>query len=511
MNVTLPTRMVSLDPEFYQSPVTIGLGTILAAILSLFAFVSYTPRVDKRVPKFTSDTYPFIGAANFMWRKGQFLKDSFKESKTGHFSFWVGKKHVVGVSGEAGRKAFLEGPGLDFVQGSGLRGVGLRKLTPIPEIFKPNFHNGRSYFLRRLIDMQKSEVLRNHLARLTSDTRKIFQSALAKDTTGVTNPAITCARIVYTHDMLLFCCQEIADDTKIFEELFEMYNTMQAASSFKAVFFPWIPSTDTRKRAERLKYLQDLFDPVVERRMRGITPRQEDGLQFMIDSGDKKANIADFFVSIIFIAPTNSRILMGQMLHNMASHQEWQEKVHAEIKAAAKAHAKNPNAPLVEQLDSLPLDVWETSFPTLDICFKEAIRMWVVFSMMRKNIGSTPIELPGSNEVIPAGSYAIYNTAEIHLNPELYPEPTKYKPERWLPGNDYYKKVTYGFLGWGDGRHPCPGKRWAKLQSTITVAYALAGWKWMSIDDGIANKSSSDGGHGTVLSGKLLKFVSRDE
>lgn len=66
-------------------------------------------------------------------------------------------------------------------------------------------------------------------------------------------------------------------------------------------------------------------------------------------------------------------------------------------------------------------------------------------------------------------------------------------------------------LGWGDGRHPCPGKRWAKLQSTITVAYALAGWKWMSIDDGIANKSSSDGGHGTVLSGKLLKFVSRDE
>ncbi|KAI7975243.1 hypothetical protein EIK77_003345 [Talaromyces pinophilus] len=244
--------------------------------------------------------------------------------------------------------------------------------------------------------------------------------------------------------MLLFCCSEIADDTKVFEELFEMYNTLQAASSFKAVFFPWLPSTDTRKRAERLKYLQDVFDPVIERRMKGITPRQEDGLQFMIDSGDKKDNIVNFFVSIIFIAPTNSRILMGQMLHNMASHPEWQEKVYAEIKAAAKAHAKNPNAPLVEQLDSLPLDVWETSFPTLDLCFKEAIRLWVVFSMMRKNIGSTPVELPGSNEVIPAGSFAIYNTTEIHLNPELYPEPTKYKPERWMPGNDDYKKVAYG-------------------------------------------------------------------
>jgi hypothetical protein len=69
MNVTLPTRMVSLDPEVYQSPLTIGLATILTAFLSLLTFVSYTPRLDKRVPKFTSDTYPFIGAANFMWRK----------------------------------------------------------------------------------------------------------------------------------------------------------------------------------------------------------------------------------------------------------------------------------------------------------------------------------------------------------------------------------------------------------------------------------------------------------
>lgn len=66
-------------------------------------------------------------------------------------------------------------------------------------------------------------------------------------------------------------------------------------------------------------------------------------------------------------------------------------------------------------------------------------------------------------------------------------------------------------VGWGDGRHPCPGKRWAKLQTTITVAYALAGWKWISINDGVANKSTSDGGHGTVLSSKLVRFVSRDE
>lgn len=69
MDVSLTTRIVSLDPEVYQSPLTIGVNTILAAILNLLTFVSYTPRVDKRVPKFTRDTYLFIGAANFRWRK----------------------------------------------------------------------------------------------------------------------------------------------------------------------------------------------------------------------------------------------------------------------------------------------------------------------------------------------------------------------------------------------------------------------------------------------------------
>lgn len=104
--------------------------------------------------------------------------------------------------------------------------------------------------------------------------------------------------------------------------------------------------------------------------MRGITPHQEDGLQFIIDSGDKKDNIINFFVSIIFIAPTDSSILLGQMLHNMTTHPEWQEKVYSGIKAAAKAHAKNPSAPLIEPLASLPLDAWETTLPTLDLCFK---------------------------------------------------------------------------------------------------------------------------------------------
>lgn len=37
-------------------------------------------------------------------------------------------------------------------------------------------------------------------------------------------------------------------------------------------------------------------------------------------------------------------------------------------------------------------------------------------------------------------------------------------------------------VGWGHGRHPCLGMRWAKLQQTIVLAYALAMFKWIPGD-----------------------------
>lgn len=38
-------------------------------------------------------------------------------------------------------------------------------------------------------------------------------------------------------------------------------------------------------------------------------------------------------------------------------------------------------------------------------------------------------------------------------------------------------------MGWGGGRHPCIGMRWAKIQQNIILAYALALYKWNGCDE----------------------------
>ena len=52
-----------------SSSATLALGAVLAALMSVLAFLSYTPRIDKRAPAFTRHKHPLIGSADFMWHK----------------------------------------------------------------------------------------------------------------------------------------------------------------------------------------------------------------------------------------------------------------------------------------------------------------------------------------------------------------------------------------------------------------------------------------------------------
>ena len=152
----------------------------------------------------------------------------------------------------------------------------------------------------------------------------------------------------------------------------------------------------------------------------------------------------EFLRVILFIVNANAGYLAGAMLNIMAHHVYWQDRVYGEIKAAAATYSRNKGAPLVDQLDSLPLDAWESSFPSVDLCLKEAMRMWVAFPMIRKNLTSEPIPIPRTAEVIPANGFVSYSTTDVHYNEEIYPNPMKYDPGRFLEGREEFKKQNFG-------------------------------------------------------------------
>lgn len=370
-------------------------------------------------------------------------------SKMGNFSFWLGKNHIVGVSGEAARKMYMDDRRLHLIKGITLIGHGPDfingRSTVIHDIWKGTGSSGRTYAQRRLLDLQRSDELAKRLPRVTRDARSAFE-AMAMNPFKVTNPSKACFRIVATQGTRIVATDEIADNPELMNTLFSYLPILQFTNTLHLLAFPWLSwfSPAYWKRRYGRRGLTNIVVPIVNRRMQKGAPRADDALQTLIDSGDSKDFITNFLISMLFIAGANTGVISGSMLNIVAHHREWQERIYAEIKVSAAAYSKNKNLPLVEQLDLLPVEGWEQMSASLDLCYTEAIRMWVAFPMGRFNDTSDPIPIPGTNEVIPPGSFACYNTIDVHYNEKLYPDPMKWDPERWREGRKEFEREAYG-------------------------------------------------------------------
>ncbi|KAF3763196.1 cytochrome P450 [Cryphonectria parasitica EP155] len=472
------------SPDDFQWIITAGLSSITAILVTFLAYLSYTPKVDKNSPAFTTDTLPFVGSWRFLTQKMDFWRDSVQKSKTGHFSFWLGKNHVVAVSGEAARKWYLDDRRLCSVRGVQLIGHGPDIGPPFKDIHNAKTPAGSTYFQRRLLELQKTEQLTKRLPAVTRDAHTAF-AGLARRPTNIINPAAECYRIVIQQSTRVFCADELSDDPSIVDTIFGYLMILRSTSSLHLMAVPWLRLTSLAywKRVYGRWGLHSIVAPMIKQRMSPGASRANDAVQTLIDLGDSQEHIIDFSISGIFVAGANAGYLTGAMLNVCAHFQDWQEKMYQELKSVAASYAKNKDVPLVEQLDSIPLAAWEESFPAMDMCYKEAIRLWVAFPMGRFNVSPNAIPIPGSSEVLPSGSFASYNTMDVHYNEKLYPNPKKFDPERFMEGREEFKKETYGFIGWGQGRHPCLGMRWAKMQQNIILGYALAMYRWIACDE----------------------------
>lgn len=109
------------------------------------------------------------------------------------------------------------------------------------------------------------------------------------------------------------------------------------------------------------------------------------------------------------------------------------------------------DAPLIDRLGRLPLEAWENDFPMVDLCLKDSIRLQLHGTGFRKNTAGKDLVIDG--QVVPKDGFLVYHFGEHHLNPNIYEEPEKWDPSRYLPNRAEDKKDKFAFVGWGAGRH----------------------------------------------------------
>jgi len=124
-------------------------------------------------------------------------------------------------------------------------------------------------------------------------------------------------------------------------------------------------------------------------------------------------------------------------------------------------------APTLEQLRELPL---------LDAVIKESLRMLPPVSM-KMRIAAEPCELGGY--ALPKGAIVYYSPFVTHRRPELYEEPDRFQPQRWLT----LKRSTYEYLPFAAGPHRCIGADFAMLELKVVLALLLQRYRLAIVSD----------------------------
>ena len=168
------------------------------------------------------------------------------------------------------------------------------------------------------------------------------------------------------------------------------------------------------------------------------------------------------------------------MLTDLAIHPEWREKCKKEIQDLLSRHFGDSlsSGTLYDKLGAIPVSAWEDELPILDACIRESQRISISGVALRRNLRG---EMKIGEQVVKPGDFLAYALGDVHLNPEIYPEPYKYDPDRWLRP-DPVPNVAYPFLGWGAGRHPCTGMKAAKLEMKLILAFFLMRYEYDLVD-----------------------------
>ncbi|KAK6953973.1 hypothetical protein Daesc_003935 [Daldinia eschscholtzii] len=130
-------------------------------------------------PLWKPDHLPFIGAIRFFTgRTDMYLEavsaHSQKGPRSGNFSFFLGKRHVVGLGVSAEERSnFFENRKMSLMQGTAELLTGLPLTQDIERFSK--------YFVSSLVTILSREKFVRNLHRLTDDTRKMCLDLLKKD------------------------------------------------------------------------------------------------------------------------------------------------------------------------------------------------------------------------------------------------------------------------------------------------------------------------------------------
>lgn len=175
-------------------------------------------------------------------------------------------------------------------------------------------------------------------------------------------------------------------------------------------------------------------------------------------------DVVNHMIFVLMAAHDTSTITLTTMAYYMARHPEWQEK----------ARAQSRHLPAEISYDTLD------EFTVLDRIMKESLRLNApVPGLPRRAKEDTEI----CGHFIPEGTYVAAIGMVNHHNPELWPDPEQFDPDRFSDNRAEDRVHRYAWMPFGGGVHKCIGLYFAQMEIKTIMHNMLLRYEW-SVPDG---------------------------
>lgn len=163
-----------------------------------------------------------------------------------------------------------------------------------------------------------------------------------------------------------------------------------------------------------------------------------------LDGLDMASELADHFLA--GIDTTSDSLMFAIWALSREENRKYQEKLIDEVDQIPDTDCNDEGNPTAEAVDKLPY---------LDAVIKETLRLYAPLPASEPR--SLPVDTTIDGYLIPAGTVVSMSPYTLHRNAEVFPEPLKFKPERWLGQCGDLAEMKKWFWAFSSGGRMCIG------------------------------------------------------
>jgi len=195
-----------------------------------------------------------------------------------------------------------------------------------------------------------------------------------------------------------------------------------------------------RRRIDRVDAL--IYREIAERRRAGDLEERDDILSMLVDAHHEDGSamsdeeLRDELLTLLVAGHETTATSLSWAVERLSRHPEKLERLRAEVSDGGEDY--------------------------LTATIQETLRLRPVISIVIRRL-TEPVEIAGYE--LPAGVSVTPSVYLVHRNPEIYPEPDRFLPERFLerpPG-------TYTWIPFGGGVRRCLGASFAQFEMAVVL------------------------------------------